>query len=262
MDSQTLGTIASFVRVVIIFFNWRSRGRWTRADHLPQVRLEEEKRRHSRGNDALQELKDAPPATGLAPIQDVIPRLGNTTTLLLGGPGLSGKTTIARRVGWRFPTREEAASAAIDVRSLPRRIIVQGHAADLVYSSRGGPIYLPAFDQPWSDPRLREGAMHICAVARGALFIVDSQHERLEADVENLETLRRDLEYVGQDVTRFPLVFALNKRDLPNVMTKEELQSHLRWPICDYVETCARRDEGIETAFLRLFELIAAHDAS
>ncbi len=63
MDSNVFGLVASIVGAASALLgahlNGRMQERRTRADHLQQLRLEDEKRRHSHGNTALQELKDA-----------------------------------------------------------------------------------------------------------------------------------------------------------------------------------------------------------
>ena len=175
--------------------------------------------------------------------------------VVLWGPGLSGKTTLAQRVGWRLPSREEASSQGEGALLIPRRILVHGHGADLAYGHRGRARILPPFDEPWQDPRFRDAAIRCCQVACGALFVADSQAARLNANVEQLKMLTRDLQYVGRDPRIFPVLFALNKRDLPNLMTVAQLRAGLQWPTSDYLETSGRSGLGINEALDRLLDL-------
>jgi len=57
----------------------------------------------------------------------------------------------------------------------------------------------------------------------GVVFVADSQIERMEANLESLENLRVNLQEQGYDLNRIPYVVQLNKRDLPNIATVEEL---------------------------------------
>ena len=61
----------------------------------------------------------------------------------------------------------------------------------------------------------------------GVVFVADSQGERMDANVEALENLQENLKEHGYDFTKIPYVLQLNKRDLPNAMTVEELKQGL-----------------------------------
>jgi signal recognition particle receptor subunit beta len=58
----------------------------------------------------------------------------------------------------------------------------------------------------------------------GVVFVVDSQVERMEANLESLENLRTNLAEQGYDIDKIPFVIQYNKRDLPNAAPMEELQ--------------------------------------
>ena len=51
----------------------------------------------------------------------------------------------------------------------------------------------------------------------GIVFVADSQRAMLEANVESFKNLRENLAEIGSNVDEIPLVFQLNKRDLPNI---------------------------------------------
>jgi mutual gliding-motility protein MglA len=51
----------------------------------------------------------------------------------------------------------------------------------------------------------------------GIVFVADSQRAMLEANVESLKNLRENLAEIGTNLDEIPLVFQLNKRDLPNI---------------------------------------------
>jgi len=59
----------------------------------------------------------------------------------------------------------------------------------------------------------------------GVVFVVDSQISRMEANIESIENLRFNLQDQGYDLDKIPYVIQYNKRDLPNVVSVEELRS-------------------------------------
>jgi hypothetical protein len=58
----------------------------------------------------------------------------------------------------------------------------------------------------------------------GVVFVADSQEERLDANLESISNLRENLKEHGFDLAKIPYVLQLNKRDLPNIMSAEELR--------------------------------------
>lgn len=61
----------------------------------------------------------------------------------------------------------------------------------------------------------------------GIVFVADSQVEKMDANVESLEGLKRNLLEQGYEVEKIPLVMQWNKRDLPNITATAELQKKL-----------------------------------
>lgn len=77
----------------------------------------------------------------------------------------------------------------------------------------------------------------------GVIFVADSQVERMESNIESLQSLKINLEDQGADIQKVPIVFQWNKRDLPNVIPQEELSKKLN-PY-DYPEFCAQAIHGL-----------------
>jgi signal recognition particle receptor subunit beta len=61
----------------------------------------------------------------------------------------------------------------------------------------------------------------------GVIFVADSQEERMDANLESLDNLRYNLQEQGYDLDKLPYVIQYNKRDLPNVMSIEEMRREL-----------------------------------
>ena len=58
----------------------------------------------------------------------------------------------------------------------------------------------------------------------GVIFVADSQEARMEANIESLQNLEKNLKEHGFDLTTIPYVLQLNKRDLPNVAPVDEMK--------------------------------------
>jgi hypothetical protein len=61
----------------------------------------------------------------------------------------------------------------------------------------------------------------------GVVFVADSQAERADANVEALDNLADNLQEHGYDFATIPYVLQFNKRDLPNVLSVEEMRKQL-----------------------------------
>ncbi|MCK5882219.1 MAG: gliding-motility protein MglA [Bacteriovoracaceae bacterium] len=82
----------------------------------------------------------------------------------------------------------------------------------------------------------------------GIVFVADSQVEKMDANIESLEGLKRNLLEQGYEVDKIPLVMQWNKRDLPNVTSIEELEKKLNlWESQSYEATAVKGDGVFET---------------
>lgn len=57
----------------------------------------------------------------------------------------------------------------------------------------------------------------------GVIFVADSQVERMEANIESMENLRKNLKDQGLNLDSIPFAIQYNKRDLPNIVPMEEM---------------------------------------
>src|SRR5262249_31795163 len=81
----------------------------------------------------------------------------------------------------------------------------------------------------------------------GVIFVADSQVERMDANVESVENLVVNLKSQGYDLSSIPYVLQLNKRDLPNVVTVDEMTRQLvrKKPPEPTFEAVAARGVGV-----------------
>jgi signal recognition particle receptor subunit beta len=79
----------------------------------------------------------------------------------------------------------------------------------------------------------------------GVVFVADSQEARMDANVESLQNLERNLQEHGFDLATIPYVLQLNKRDLPTAVTAEEMYRQLNYKGEPTFEACAPQGVGV-----------------
>lgn len=79
----------------------------------------------------------------------------------------------------------------------------------------------------------------------GVVFVVDSQAERMEANLESFEILNRNLERQGYDTNKLPMIFQYNKRDLPSALPLKELEQTFNPSRKPSFEAVASRGDGV-----------------
>ena len=63
--------------------------------------------------------------------------------------------------------------------------------------------------------------------ADGIVFVADSQASRAEANIESMHNLYENLETYGYDLETIPFAIQYNKRDMPNILSPEELRAQI-----------------------------------
>ncbi len=79
----------------------------------------------------------------------------------------------------------------------------------------------------------------------GVVFVADSQEERMDANLESLYNLEENLKSQGYDLLQIPYVLQLNKRDLPNVISVDELTDELQRKSEPVYEAVASKGDGV-----------------
>ncbi len=81
--------------------------------------------------------------------------------------------------------------------------------------------------------------------ADGVVFIADSQVERMEANIESAENLRKNLKEHYLDYDTIPLAIQYNKRDIPNIVSIPEMNQVLNPRHVPYFEGIASTGKGV-----------------
>lgn len=90
----------------------------------------------------------------------------------------------------------------------------------------------------------------------GVVFVADSQVERMEANLESLEGLKKNLIDHGYDLEKVPMVMQWNKRDLPNTVEVNQLEQKLNFMNSPSVEASAIQGNGVFDTLKTISKLV------
>jgi signal recognition particle receptor subunit beta len=162
--------------------------------------------------------------------------------LVYYGPGLCGKTTNLQYIYSRVDpgTRGKLISLATETDRtlffdfLPLELgTIRGFKTRFHLYTVPGQVFYDA-----SRKLILRGA-------DGVIFVADSQVERMESNIESLENLEGNLVEQNLKPETLPLVLQYNKRDLPNIVSVQELQVALNARSAPWFEACAPKGIGV-----------------
>ena len=81
--------------------------------------------------------------------------------------------------------------------------------------------------------------------ADGVVFVADSQEARMEANIEALKNLEKNLKEQGYELRTMPYALQFNKRDLPTAVPAEEMYRLLNYKEEPTFEAVATKGTGI-----------------
>lgn len=90
----------------------------------------------------------------------------------------------------------------------------------------------------------------------GVIFVVDSQKDKLQENIDSLNNLAENLKEQGLDIKKLPLVIQYNKRDLPGAMTIPELEKEINSYGAPYFEAVAVTGEGVFPTLKKLSSMV------
>jgi signal recognition particle receptor subunit beta len=151
------------------------------------------------------------------------------------GPGLGGKTTNIQWIYQRTAAGNKGQMVSLNTEN-ERTLFFDFLPLDLG-QIRGFRTRFHLYTVP--------GQVFYEASRRLIVFVADSQVERMEANVESLESLRANLALQGYDADRVPTVLQWNKRDLPNTIPVQDLAAKLNPREVPAFEAVAFRGDGV-----------------
>ncbi|MFZ2490112.1 MAG: ADP-ribosylation factor-like protein [Thermoanaerobaculia bacterium] len=79
----------------------------------------------------------------------------------------------------------------------------------------------------------------------GVVFVADSQAARMEANIESLQNLDKNLKEQGYELDTVPYVLQFNKRDLPTALTPDDMYRQLNFKGEPTFEAVAMNGTGV-----------------
>jgi len=90
----------------------------------------------------------------------------------------------------------------------------------------------------------------------GIVFVADSQKKMLNENIESLKNLEENLRFYNRSIKDLPVVFQYNKRDLPDILSVEELQRALNKYNFPYFEAVAHTGQGVLQTLTTVSKLV------
>jgi signal recognition particle receptor subunit beta len=92
--------------------------------------------------------------------------------------------------------------------------------------------------------------------ADGVIFVADSQRAMMDANLESLANLRDNFAEMGIDLTDFPMVIQYNKRDLPGILSIDEMNRALNPRNIPFYEAIATTGDGVLKTFTAVSKVV------
>ena len=158
------------------------------------------------------------------------------------GPGLSGKTTNLQYIHGKVPgtTRGDLISLATDADRTLYFDFLPINIGDINGFTTRFQLYTVPGQVFYNATRKL-----VLRGVDGLIFVADSQREKADENIESFNNLKENLEEYGYDINTLPLILQYNKRDLPDVMSIEELNQlfdNKNWPV---FESVAHKGKGV-----------------
>lgn len=169
-----------------------------------------------------------------------------TAKIAYYGPGLSGKTTNLRALHERLDqgsTGRLLSLATAQDRTIYFDLLpvelgnIKGYAVRFQLCTVPGQVFY------------NETRKLVLKGVDGIVFVVDSQRPMLPHNIESYQNLGENLRKMGVPPESIPTVVQFNKRDLPGVLSLEELQESLGLRDLPFVEAVASEGRGVVETF-------------
>lgn len=167
------------------------------------------------------------------------------------GPALGGKTTSLQYIHRITDPQRRTKLYALNTAS-DRTLFFDLLGIDLG-RIRGYRLTLQLYTVP-GQVQYNATRRAVLAGADGVVFVADSQRDQLAANTESLANLRDNLVANSLDPDSLPTVLQYNKRDLPGVLSRAELEAVLNRKGLLAFDTIATSGEGVVEAFAAITE--------
>ncbi len=165
-----------------------------------------------------------------------------TLKLVYYGPGLCGKTTNLERIHGDSKLQNKGKLLSMSTET-DRTLFFDFMPMELG-TVRGQKIRVQLYTVP-GQVFYNATRKLVLRGADGVVFVADSQPSMRESNIESLLNLRENLRINRLDPDKIPVVFQLNKRDLPTVDSVEAMTSYLKTGDAPVLEAAAIENKGV-----------------
>jgi hypothetical protein len=165
-----------------------------------------------------------------------------TIKIVYYGPGLSGKTTNLRYIFENMDPSSRGELVCLETEA------ERTYFFDLLPIKAGYIGFFKVSFQLMTVPGqvyYEASRKNVLIGTDGIVFVADSQVPLLDANLESLESLRRNFQEQKLDLAAIPLVYQFNKRDLGGLIPIETLNSLLNPGRRPYLEASAVAGQGV-----------------
>jgi signal recognition particle receptor subunit beta len=173
--------------------------------------------------------------------------------LVYYGPGLGGKTANLQWVYENTGTNQKGKMISLATET-DRTLFFDFLPLDLG-TVRGFKTRLHLYTVP-GQVFYEASRKLILKGADGVVFVADSQEERLDANLETLDNLQEHLKEHKLSFETIPYVLQLNKRDLPHILSVEDLKEKLRRKGEPIIEATAVNGAGVFETLKEVAKLV------
>jgi signal recognition particle receptor subunit beta len=169
------------------------------------------------------------------------------------GTGLSGKTTNLQYIYEN--TRTDRAGKLVSLSTENERTLFFDFLPLSVGEVRGYKTRFHLYTIP-GQTFYEVSRDFILKGVDGVVFVVDSDPGRLDANLEAWEQFQLALTRQGYDLSRIPIVFQYNKRDLPDALSLDDLELTFNPAKKPQFEAVANRGQGVMETLENISQMV------
>ncbi len=169
-----------------------------------------------------------------------------TLKIVYYGPGLSGKTTNIEYLHSTFDPKRRGKLLSLSTEA--DRTLFFDFLPIEIGKIKDFSIRFQLYTVP-GQVRYNSTRKLVLRGADAVVFVADSQKEMRDANTESWENMKENLIENDLDIEEIPVVFQFNKRDLPNVLSIDELNKALNTRGYNHFESVAIKGNGVQEAF-------------
>ena len=175
------------------------------------------------------------------------------------GPGLGGKTSSLQFI--HRAIKPDARGQLVSLSTGVDRTLYFDFLPVKLPKLRGYTVRVQLYTVP-GQVHYNSTRKLVLTGADGIVFVADSQRPRREANVESFQNLGDNLREQGLSLERMPHLVQYNKRDMPDLLTVQELDAALNPHRAPTFETSATRGVGVFEALKSITTLVLSDCAA